>query len=247
MKRNGTVWFGVILLGLSSAPAGAVWEVDLESGRVASGYNVARIPGEGGTQISLSDSFALAPAPFVRLKAYYYFNEEHALGALYAPLSLRGTGSVPYDIRFENEVLPAHAPLEALYRFNSYRLMYRYRFWKVPTAEAWLGFTAKIRDAEISLSGAGRKAQKLDVGFVPIINFKLEWEFFDPWSLVLDGDALAAPQGRAEDVLLVVGYRADEHWRIRLGYRGIEGGGDNKAVYTFAAIHYVVVGVVASF
>jgi hypothetical protein len=42
----------------------------------------------------------------------------------------------------------------ATYTFNSYRLSYRYRFHDTERATAWVGFTAKVRDAEIAL-GAG--------------------------------------------------------------------------------------------
>ncbi|MEZ5198339.1 MAG: hypothetical protein R2764_18705 [Bacteroidales bacterium] len=49
-------------------------------------------------------------------------------------------------------------------------------------------------------------SEKTNVGFVPIINFRLFWSIGDNFGLLLDGDALAAPQGRAEDVLIAATY-----------------------------------------
>ena len=39
--------------------------------------------------------------------------------------------------------------MKATYTFNSYRLSYRYRFHAGARTAAWVGFTGKIRDAEI--------------------------------------------------------------------------------------------------
>lgn len=238
---------GAAVMAVVTAGWAGSWEFDLESGLVNSGYNVVRIPGEGGTQVSLSDDLKIQSAPFVRLKAYYAFNDEHAVGALVAPLSLWAEGEVPFPVVFEDRVIPARTPLKALFRFNSYRLTYRYRFWKLDRLRAHAGFTAKIRDAEISVEGGGLKAQKLNVGFVPLLYLRLDWDLGGPWGLVFDADALAAPQGRAEDVLLAVTYRADEHWTLKTGYRMVEGGADNKEVFNFALVHYAVLGVAAAY
>ncbi|MBN1595146.1 hypothetical protein JW933_04390 [candidate division FCPU426 bacterium] len=230
-----------------SASLAGNWELDAESGLVNSGYNVARIPGTTGTQVSLSDAFQLQPQPYIRLKAFYQFNDEHGLGVLYAPLRFQAEGEAPFPIAFEDKTFPARTSLTAWYRFNSYRLTYRYRFWNNSRWQGHLGFTAKIRDAEISLEGNGVKAQKTNVGFVPLLYLRLSWKVVEAWSLLLEADALAAPQGRAEDLLVAVQYQADDHWRLRLGYRGVEGGADNDVVYNFAAIHYAVLGVTACY
>ncbi len=239
--------FGSALVSLALTGWAGNWEGDLETGQVNSGYNVVRIPGDTGTQLSLPDTFTFRPAPFFRFKLFYVFFEEHALGVLAAPLSLRGEGESSEAIAFAGEQFPAHTRLKALYRFDSYRLTYRYRLWHEPKVNVFLGLTAKIRDAEITLEGNGVQAKKTNVGFVPLIYLRADWDFAHPWGLLLDAEALAAPQGRAEDVLLAVTYQADEHWRLKLGYRVVEGGGDNKEVYSFAAIHYAVVGVTATY
>jgi len=59
-------------------------------------------------------------------------------------------------------------------------------------------------------------------------------------------DALAAPQGRAEDIFAGIVVDAGKQWSIKAGYRFLEGGADNDEVYTFAAVHYVAGGVVSA-
>jgi hypothetical protein len=65
-----------------------------------------------------------------------------------------------------------------------------------------IGATAKIRDASIVIESENQRAEKTNVGFVPLINFMAEWIVKERLSVILTGDALVAPQGRAEDVLL---------------------------------------------
>jgi len=72
---------------------------------------------------------------------------------------------------------------------------------------------------------------------VPLISVIAQWQPTEQFSLVLDGDALAAPQGRSEDVLLAVTYKATNRLAFRAGYRILEGGADNETVYTFSLFH----------
>ncbi|UCC39703.1 MAG: hypothetical protein JSV96_18320 [Candidatus Aminicenantes bacterium] len=75
-----------------------------------------------------------------------------------------------------------------------------------------------------------------------MINFLIEWDFAKNISLLLAGDALAAKQGRAEDVLLALQYHLREDLTLKAGYRILEGGADVEEVYNFALIHFVVAG-----
>ncbi|MFC2134158.1 hypothetical protein ACFLTH_06030 [Bacteroidota bacterium] len=88
---------------------------------------------------------------------------------------------------------------------------------------------------------------KENVGFVPLIHFRLLWNFSDKFSFLLDGDALAAPQGRAEDVLAALIFNASEKIELKAGYRFVEGGADNDEVYNFAFINYASVGAIIHF
>ncbi|MGB2698356.1 MAG: hypothetical protein WBD28_10925, partial [Candidatus Zixiibacteriota bacterium] len=210
-------------------------------------YNDVRIPNETGTDISLTDDLKTDPNLFSRAKLIYKINDKHTITALFAPLRLEADGSVNKTVRFEDEEFPPNTKLKSIYRFDSYRLTYRYKFYDNKDIQFGLGFTAKIRDASISLKGGNKEAEKKNTGFVPLINFRGEWRFSRNWTLVLDGDALAAPQGRAEDVFLGVEYDMAQNVDLKFGYRILEGGADAGEVYTFALLHYIVIGAILTF
>jgi hypothetical protein len=244
MKRRLIVIINLALVfllsGITQVKSQAV--LDIESGVVFSGYNDVRIPGTGGTLFSMSEELEASPELYLRLRGSYTIAKRHTLSLLYAPLSIKSTGSVPKEIIFEGVVFPANADLEGIYKFNSYRLTYRYDIVKKPKIEFGLGFTAKIRDAKISLETQGLYSEKVNVGFVPIINFRFAWNTTDKLSLIFDGDALAAPQGRAEDIFISANYRVSDRIGLKAGYRILEGGADNSEVYNFALFHYAAVG-----
>jgi hypothetical protein len=247
MKKNFSSTLIILILLFWATALKAQALIDLESGLVFTGYNDVRIPGDEGTLFSLKDDLIPEAEFFYRLRLNYTIKSHHTLSLLYAPLETKSEGSVPNDIFFEGVVFPANTELVGTYKFNSYRLTYRYDIVLKPRFEFGLGLTAKIRDAEIALSSAGLSSKKTNVGFVPIINFRLLWKVDDKFGLLLDGDALAAPQGRAEDVLIAATYNLSDNFRIRAGYRILEGGADNDEVYNFALFHYASVGITYTF
>jgi hypothetical protein len=242
MKTKLLFTSALLLALIVSGHAFSRFTFDVETGAAITGYNDVRIPGDGGTLFSLSDDLKADTEFYYRLRLTYHFNPRHHLSALFAPLTINSHGRLDRDIYFVGKTFPAHTPIEATYKFNSYRLTYRYDFLRRKRIELGIGFTAKIRDAKIRLSGDGLASEKANVGFVPIIRFRLLWNFSPPFSFLLEGDALAAPQGRAEDVLAALTLQTSRRAYIKLGYRILEGGADNDEVYTFALIHYAAVG-----
>ena len=216
--------------------------IDFETGAVFNGYNDVRIPGGQGTLFSLTDQLKGEVKPFLRLRASYIINSRHTLSILYAPLETKSRGTVPYDILYEGTTFNANTKLTGTYKFNSYRLTYRYNFLQTPKLELGLGLTAKIREARILISSVQSISEKTNVGFVPIINFRFLWKVDDNFGVLLEGDALAAPQGRAEDILVAATYKLSDNLKIRAGYRILEGGTDNKEVYNFSLFNYALVG-----
>jgi hypothetical protein len=235
--------FILSVLSGSTEVKSQVW-LDLESGVVFSGYNDVRIPGDQGTLFSLSEELDASPRIFYRIRAGYTFGTRHNLSLLYAPLTVNSEGMVSRDLTFEGVVFPANTELDGIYKFNSYRLTYRYDIVERPRFEFGLGFTAKIRDAKIALNSSVEESVKTNVGFVPIINFLVAWKPYDNLSFVLNGDALAAPQGRAEDILIAAQYKLSDNIELKAGYRILEGGADNDEVYGFALFNYAAVGIV---
>jgi hypothetical protein len=242
MIRKRMYGIGILLL----AACNSLWadpirqfELDVESGAAIVGYSDIQIPKSTGTLISFSEELETDPAYFIRGRLTYYFNRSNMLSVLIAPLTLRGGGNVDREVVFEGESFAPNATLNTVYRFNSYRLTYEH-FWH--TGEKFrlgLGITAKIRDAAISIADSIKTSEKTDLGFVPLIKFSFAWRFMEPVALILDGDALAAPQGRAEDISVALQGDVNDRLSIKLGYRVLEGGSDVEEVYSFTWVNYV--------
>lgn len=227
---------------LAAQPVAAQIEAELEASVVAASRNDTRIPGDTGTKLSLVDDLSTSPTPAFRVRLGYRLADRHLVSALYAPLRLNARGSMDRDVEFLDATYPAERPLLAVYRFDSYRLTYRYSIFREEDLDVGVGFTAKIRDAETSLYGVEAR-RKTNTGFVPLLNAHLDWRpNGGTFGIVLDVDALAAPQGRAADVLLAGTWAFRKQLELRVGYRTLEGGADNDEVYSFAWFHYAVLG-----
>jgi hypothetical protein len=246
-KINFTLSGLSILMAFFAVPLFSQIELDVETGVIFSGYNDVRIPGNSGTLFSLSEELEADPGFFYRIRVFYAFNARHHLGALFAPLSVHSTGQLNRNVIFQGKTFSANTPLETTYQFNSYRLIYRYDVLRKDNIELGIGFTAKIRDAKIAVKGNGIESEKANVGFVPILHTRLFWKFSQTFAFLLDGDALAAPQGRAEDVLAALTVKTSDRIELKLGYRLLEGGADNDEVYNFALIHYATIGAIFRF
>ncbi len=218
------------------------WTIEAETGLAFSGYNDIQIPRSTGTRFSLSRDLDPESKWFQRIRIGVQVHPRHHISALYAPLSLFAVGNAPLPITFNGVQFPEGVPLRGKYRFNSYRLSWMYVFTDSDKWRLGAGFTAKIRDASISLTGGGLFSEKTNVGFVPLIRFWAERRFSDKVSILLEGDALAAPQGRAEDVFLGISAQIAPEIRLKAGYRFVEGGADVEEVYNFAWIHFLTVG-----
>ena len=222
--------------------------VELEAGPVWQSSNEVEIPNDGtATRFSLVDLVGNGPWPAGRLQVTWIVGERHALWALFAPLTLTETGRPDESIAFAGETYGGGRETDVAYRFNSYRLSYRYRVYSAERTRAWVGFTAKLRDAVVELEQGATTSRKTDRGFVPLLHLAGNWQFAPPWSLNLTADALAGGPGRAIDAALTVGYDLDRKWTIQAGYRTLEGGADVSDVYNFTWLHYPVFSVSRSF
>ena len=246
-------WF---LLCMTIAISGSVshatgnigrFTVDLETGLLFSGYNDVRIPGDTGTKFSLTEDVEPDQPAFWRARLSYRIAPRHTVTALVAPLTIEAHGILEKEIIFDDGVFPSGATVDATYRFDSYRLSYRYQVANKERLRIGMGLTAKIRDAAISLKSSDIESEKPNTGFVPLIHIRVQWSLAERFGILLDGDALAAPQGRAEDLLLAVRFSATDRLAFRGGYRLLEGGADNDEVYTFALFHYLSFGAEFSF
>lgn len=236
------------LLGaaLGACPAAAQYYLDAEGGRVSADHNTVKIPLDGGTRFSLTDDLAPEAAPYARLRAGRRWGRND-LSVLVAPLTLRSSGRLPKAVNFDGVNFPAGSSAEAVYRFNSYRVRYLYEFYRREKLKMRWGGALKLRHAGITLTGGGASAESKNTGFVPLAAFSAEYELKPGWLLLFDAEALGAPQGRAEDVMLAVSRELRPGLRARAGYRFLEGGSGAGEVYTFAWLHYLLAGISLEF
>lgn len=232
-----------LLLFLSTAQA--QFQLDLESGAVlGTNYNDVRIPNAGGTLINLSSDLSAQPTVFYRIRANYTLGDRHTISALYAPLTVRYEGNFNRNVSFNNSTFPAAQPTTAFYQFNSYRLTYRYRLVNSTRWRVGVGLTAKIRDARVRLRNeqTGQDTNFDNVGFVPLINFSVAYQPGERLGILLEGDALGAKQGRAEDIFAGLTYALSPKIAVKAGYRVVEGGANVESTYNFTWINYASAG-----
>ncbi len=235
-----------LLAGLSLAFG--QFSLDLETGAAFSGYNDLRIPNnDANTQFSFYDDLKTEPVMFGRANLHYKITPRHEISLLAAPLTVKPSGTLDFDVHFMDETFVAGTKIDAVYKFNSFRLQYLYRFKNQNIGIRAIGASIKVRDALISLKQIDNDkaevyAEKPDLGVVPLIGFEFGYNFTEEFSILLKGEALASPFGRAEDVLLAVNYDIDDRYSLYVGYRFLEGGADVDEVYTFSNFNYASIG-----
>lgn len=252
-NRNKVLPLGLVsgLFLLASAVQAQVF-LSPEFNAIWQSRNEFRIPGTTGTRVSIVEA---DKGPFWGYRVYGGFGwggGSHEVRALYAPLGVEANTQFAATTDFFGESFAAATDSTVFYKFNSYRLGYMYNF--NPTSGwVWgLGFTGKIRDAEIRVSQGTQVASKKNVGFVPLLRLQVLGTLGESSRLRFDVDGLAAPQGRAFDATIrieqyLTHFGAGHSLWGFLGYRTVEGGADNDEVYNFAWFHSLSAGVFASF
>lgn len=243
MKKDAGAALLATFLAANASPAAAGdWHASLELGAAWQTRNDFRIPGDTGTLVALAD-LETGPVPAARATLTWDLTERQSIRLLAAPLRVETRFAPATPIVFQDLVFPPGQATDATYAFNSYRATW---YWRFPPGERWtvrLGATVKVRDAEIGLAGTPGDSVKDDLGAVPLLYAYARYQATDRFAVELEADALAAPQGRAEDVSLKGVWRVSDRVDLDFGYRLLEGGADNDEVYTFAFFHYAVAGV----
>jgi hypothetical protein len=230
------------LLITTAADAGTL-SASLESGAVWFSRNDVRVPGDAGDEFDLMDLTGTGPDAHARATLSYAFNERHSLRLLYAPLEVEGTGTLEQATRFRNETFEPGIETRGIYKFNTYRLTYRYTFRPWAFWQWAIGGAILIRDAAITLDQGDLRETESNLGPVPLLHVHGERRLTDRLAAVVDVEGLGAPQGRAIDAAFTLNYELAENWSVSAGYRTLEGGADVDKVYTFAWLHYALLSV----
>ena len=216
--------------------------VGLETGGLWFSRNDIRIPNDTGTRYDMTDLTGSGPDFFARIDGHWDINDKHGLRIVIAPLEVSGTGELAQDTDFAGETFAA-GTTEGTYKFNGYKLTYRYTFADKGSWRWRVGFTGFVRDANVELRQGSLQANDDDVGFVPALHVSGEYRLAENWLLRLDFDGLAGGPGRLIDLGLMIDYEVSDSWQIGGGYRTLEGGADTDDVYSFAWLHYATLDV----
>jgi hypothetical protein len=232
----------VTVVAADESPNDPAPALTLEVGAAWQLRNTARIDNEPpNTRFDIDDITGQGPYASGRLVLDWPLAPRHRLRFMVAPLSIDERGRSDKTIIFRDTTF-APGDLRVGYQFDSYRASYRYVFFD---DERWTwsgGVTANIRDAEIELQQDGVRRSKSNTGFVPLLALEGDWSFAPDWRATFDFEGLAAPQGRAIDVALKLGYDVTPTATVYGGYRILDGGADNDELYTFTRFDQAVLG-----
>lgn len=217
--------------------------ITAQGGAVYASKNDVRLPGDTGDRLSYSEDLDMKTGFSPRIEAGYIYGGRHYAGFMASTLRLEGDATLDRNIMFDRRLYPAGTEVKGTYRFDSYRATYRYMFISSDKFRIGGGITGKIRDAEITLKGGGESGGLTNTGFVPLLNYYLEWIASQKLSLLTYGDAAWSPYGRAEDLFFGIDWKLNDTASLMAGYRILEGGADNDTVYTFSMFHYAVMGI----
>jgi len=230
----------------SNLTANAQTFVNLESGAFFTVFNDIR-NGNNGTLFSLKNDFKNTISPFLRLRAGYLLNGKNHFSILYAPLKIVQTGTLEKDILFDGKFFKANIPIEAVYKFNSYRFTYNRRIISKDNFKLGLGLSAKIRDAGVSLKNSEFLRENFSIGFAPLINLIANWDISQKMGVDFFGEGIAASKGRAIDLSLSGRYSFTKNLQGNIGYRLLEGGANGTTRYNFIQLHFIFVSINYSF
>ncbi|MCU0315199.1 MAG: hypothetical protein MUC92_01260 [Fimbriimonadaceae bacterium] len=222
---------------------GKKWTLDFEFASTTMPKNNVAIPGAGGTPFAFRS--LTGEGPFTNFKAILLYEGQTGPGwrLFLAPFRISGVGRLSASTQFEGFNFAPGVDTEGIYRFNSWRVTYRNRWNVGASSDLRVGFTLKVRDAEVTVRQGSERRSKKDVGVVPLLHLAGSSQISDAFRFEFDIDGAAAPQGRAVDLALRVTYDINPNFSATLGWRTLEGGADNDTVFNFTQFNSVTLGV----
>jgi len=234
--------------------------IDVETGIVKVNRNDAssswknslgELNGIDGTLFSYAKDFKNPIKPLFRFRASYTLgkSKRHFLSFLAAPIQYKTEGILNSPITFNSKTFDAKKQTEGFYKFNGYRLTYRYNIVQKENLIVGVGLTLNVRDAEFSLKQDTIYERNYNRGIVPLINTYLNYKFTNKLGLLVDGDVFYIDNtGGAIDYLAGINYSMKDKVSLKLGYRFFSGVGSEKGnVYNKLFVSSFVIGSVIKF
>ena len=221
------------------------WELRLMPEIAFGGKNVLQCPNTvDGTRVPLDQDFDRRRvgvfSPRVELE-YVYKRNHFILTAAW--LTDKFEGISVEDIRFNGTTFDTGSSLLTTYRFDTYRIGYRYRIVARERFDFELGATLLVRDASITMNDYNRPVKFTNVGVAPLISYRIGWNPSNRITVLSYGDGFAVKQGRAIDVYAGIKYQFNNLLSANLGYRLLDGGSDVESIYTMALYQYLSFGI----
>ncbi len=233
-----------ILIGTNSTLAQT--RVMIESGAFWQHRNDVRISPTQGSHIEF-DQFNQGPFFHYRAELSHEWGARHGWRFVIAPLSLNVKGTFSQNINFNKQMFNANEEVNINYQFNSYRWGYFYSIIKANDQTLNIGFTLKLRDAQIGFEQKNVNRVYDNLGFVPLLYIDYQYQIHSDWYLHANADFAGASQGRAIDLALKLRKDLSKNWSAAAGGRTLEGGAENDKVFTFSWINYAVVDLTYNF
>lgn len=177
----------------------------------------------------------------LRLAVEFEFKKRNVFTLLYQPVNLETQVELNEGIRMDDTFFPAGSNVKLLYSFPFYRLSYLRYFVKNDKLSLGGGLSLQIRNAEIRFeSGDGSQVvASRDVGFVPILKFRMAYHYNNKLSTEIEADGMYAPVsglngsdtqvlGSLLDVSIRQNFQVTEALRSYLTFRYIGGGSQGQ-------------------
>ncbi len=242
MKR--LYYFLLLCMFSLSIVAQSEWQIRFMPQIAFGDKNTVQHPNNNeGTRVYLNKEFDRKHTALFspRIELEYNYKRHHAI-ATAAFLQDKFEGVSGKDILYDGVLFDEGNFIETKYKFNTYRLGYRYRLVDREHFAFELGATVLLRDAYIQLQDDSERRKYSNVGVAPLLSYYLEWKANERLSLLSYGDAFAVKAGRAEDIFAGAKYRFTDMVYATAGYRLLEGGSDGDKVYTMSLFHFVSFG-----
>jgi hypothetical protein len=171
----------------------------------------------------------------------------HQLRLVYAPYRSSGTATPANAFRYDRVSFSANTPVDAAYKFDSYRITYSLPLSSGTDWDIRYGGTLAIRDARTRFTQGSTNADFKNRGVVPLLYLAGRYSLAQDWTLIGDVDAIASPVGSLLDTSMRLSYGITPQLSATIGLRYLTGGAKADEFYNFIRVRALTMGVRLNF